>query len=121
MNPITLAGPVTGAAVLTFVFTLMWRTYRERYLGWWLLACVLWLARYAYGYIGGTMSLQSGSLVLPLLAVGRGLFILLGGYALHGRALPRAWIAIFAADFALLAFEALNGPIRIGGNEAVTH
>lgn len=121
MTAYTLGGPFIGTAALTIVFAVMWRTYRERYLGLWLLASVLWLARYVYAFANGGMSMPSGSVVLPLLAVSRGFFILLGAYSLAGRRLPRLWSIVFVADLVLLAIEALLGPTRILGSEAVTH
>ena len=69
MNLTQLTGPFIGTVVLAIVFTLMWRIYRERYLGLWAIASVLWVVRYLYAWSGGGVYLLPNHVVLPLIAV----------------------------------------------------
>ena len=120
-NPYQLTGPFIGTIVFALVLTLMWRAYREPYLGLWAIAAVLWMVRYIYAFVGGHTYLLPNEVALPLIGVLRGTFILWGGFSSRGLPMPRAWWFVVGADLALLAVEWRIGTIPIFGVQALTH
>lgn len=87
--------PLLSAIALALVLALMWRDHRERWLGYWAIAAVLWAARYGYGLLSADLGYATGALLLPLLVLGRGYCLLAGAYALLGRAVPQGWRVSF--------------------------
>lgn len=117
----TVAAPLLSSIILTIVFVLMWRTYRERWLGLWATASALWMARYGLALVIGDYHYLPGARLLPLIALGRGTFLLLGAYALVGRRLPRPWLYLFGADLGLLIAEWATHDLVLFGAPGVPH
>ncbi len=110
-----------SAIILTLVFVLMWRHYRERWLGLWAVAAALWVARYLLAIVVEDQVYRSGARLLPVIALARGWFLLWGAYALVRRPMPRAWAVLFALDAGILVREWVAGAVLIGGVPGVTH
>jgi len=116
-----VTGPFLSAAILTGVFALMWSKYRERWLGYWAVASALWAARYLVALVLDNYHYDVVAHVVPLLAIGRGYFLLLGGYALLERPMPKVWQALFVLDSAILLGEVAVRDLVITGAVGVTH
>lgn len=116
-----VAAALLSSLILTAVLTVMWRMHRERWLGLWAIAALLWAIRYSFALLDGDVTYAPGALVLPLFAIARGFFVLWGAYALERRPLPRAWIAIFAVDLLVLAGERVFGELVLVGARGVPH
>jgi len=116
-----VTGPFLSALILTGVFALMWSNYRERWLGYWAIASALWATRYLVALVLDNYQYDVAAHLVPLMAIGRGYFLLQGGYALLERPMPRWWQAAFLLDGVVLLWEIANGDLVIAGAIGVPH
>ncbi len=119
MSPV--ASPLLSAVVLALVFVLMWREYRERWLGLWAIAALLWVLRYAIALSAHEFRYTPGAMFLPTIALARGWFILAGAYALLGRPVCRGWVITFLIDAVWLVRDWVSGEVLIAGARGVPH
>ena len=116
-----VAAPLLSALILAGTFALMWANYRERWLGYWAIASGIWAARYLVALVLDNYQYDVAAHLIPLMAIGRGYFLLRGGYALLERPMPRWWQAAFLFDGLLLLGEIAVRDVVIAGATGVTH
>ena len=85
------APPLVGALSLAGLFGYLWLVDRQRWLGLWTAAWVLWFVRLAWGSMVGGMRVGSGDATARVLAMTYTTFVLLGTAAFSGRRLPPWW------------------------------
>lgn len=119
---LTMGPSMVSSIALTGIFAVLWRHYREDYLGIWALAWALFAARYLYGFGNVVVDYVPGAFVVPLLALARGYVMLWGAHAMVHRTVPKAWGVLFLTDFGLLVLDVWTGlDLRVFGVEGVTH
>ena len=118
----TLGPNAVSSGMLTLVFLVLWHSHRERYLGVWALAWLLFTVRYVYGMVGDNALLLPTDVVVPFLAVARGIAMLWGAHAMAGRTLPKGWLVAAGLDLGVLAWDQLGpAPLTLGGAVGVSH
>lgn len=116
----SFTGPFSSL-ILTIVFALMWRSYRERWLGLWALASAIWTLRYLASSGLTALDVPHRFEIVHAISLGRNYFLLLGGYALVARPMPRVWYWLLGADALLLLWETQAGTYIFAGGLGAPH
>ncbi|MBX9929896.1 MAG: hypothetical protein K2X99_13400 [Gemmatimonadaceae bacterium] len=116
----SITGPFSSL-ILTIVFALMWRLHRERWLGLWAVASALWTVRYLASSTLGALDFAHSDQIIHGISLARNYYLLLGGYALVERPLPRPWYLLLGADALLLLWETQAGTSVIAGARGAPH
>lgn len=116
----SVTGPFSSL-ILTIVFALMWRWRRERWIGFWAVASAFWTLRYLTSTTLTALDFAHRDQVVHGIALARNYYLLLGGYALVERPLPRYWYVALGADALLLLWETTAGTETIAGGLGAPH
>lgn len=116
----SVTGPLSSL-ILTVVFTVMWRSYRERWLGLWAVASALWTLRYLTSSGLTALDAPHRYEIVHAIALARNYYLLLGAYSLVDRPLSRVWYGLLGADALLLLWEAQFGALTLAGGLGAPH
>jgi hypothetical protein len=116
----SVTGPFSSL-ILTIVFALMWRWRRERWIGLWAVASAFWTLRYLASTTLAALDFAQRDQVVHGIALARNYYLLLGGYALVERPLPRYWYVALGADALLLLWETQSGTRVVAGGLGAPH
>lgn len=116
----SVTGPLSSL-ILTIVFASVWRSYRERWLGLWAIASALWTLRYVASSGLAALDVAQSAQIVHGISLARNYYLLLGGYALVQRPLPRVWYVLLGADALWLLWEAHAGMVTLAGGLGAPH